>query len=111
MARGTANFEHGFHGGRERRFLVAEECFQERQHVIGGGAQRACTGKRGKVPVGDGREHRVVTRSHALLHGGRKRNPRVRHAERLRDAGSDQALIIRSGAVREEVAEQPRAQV
>ena len=65
----------------------------------------------GRVPVGDGREHRVVTSSHALLHGGRERNTRVRHAERLRDAASDQALIIRSGAAREEVAEQPRAQV
>src|SRR5580658_8523780 len=31
LARGPANFEHGFHGGRERRFLVAEEGLQERQ--------------------------------------------------------------------------------
>src|SRR5580658_5517841 len=111
LAHRTANFEHGFHGGCERRFLVVEECFQERQHVIGGGAQRACTGKRRKVPVGDGREERVVTGSHALLPGGRERNTRVRHAKGPRDAGSDQALIIRSGAVREEVSEEPRAQV
>ena len=46
-----------------------------------------------------------------LLHGGRERNTRVRHAERFRDAASDQGPIIRSGAVREEVAEQHRAQI
>jgi D-alanyl-D-alanine-carboxypeptidase/D-alanyl-D-alanine-endopeptidase len=37
LAHGTANLEHRFHGGCERRFLISEECRQERQHVIGGG--------------------------------------------------------------------------
>ena len=100
-----ANFEHGVHGGCERPFLIAEECFQQRQHVIRGGAQCSSTGQCGEVPVGGWREGRVVTRSHALLHGGGKRNTRVRHAERSRDAGSNQALILHSGAIREEVAE------
>ena len=82
-----------------------------RQHVIGRGAQRACASERGKVPVGDGREDPVVTSSHAPLHGSRERNPRVGHAERLRDSASDQALIIRSGAVREEVAKESSSQI
>ena len=65
-----ANFKHGSRGWRQRRFPVAEKCFQERQHVIHRGTQRACPGKCGKVPVGDGRKHRIMAGSHALLHGG-----------------------------------------
>ncbi len=65
----------------------------------------------GKIPVGDRREGRVVTSSHTPSLVGRKPNTGVRHTEWFGDADSDQTLIVRSGAVCEEVAEQPGAQV
>ena len=52
-----------------------------------------------------------MTGRHALLLEGRERNASVLHAERFRDAASYQTLIIYPGAVREDVAKQPRAQV
>src|SRR5215831_6689759 len=67
----------------------------------------------GRVPVylRGGQEVPLVTGRHALLHRGSERNTRVRHAERLRDAASNQVLIIRSGAARENVAEDSRTQI